>query len=286
MGMIGLGIMLAAMVLAAVAAGAEPFEPDSFGPGQDARAYWEAARVQPYASEVGSQSAYLYSPAFLQAISPLTNLPWTVFLVVWTGVLMLALLALVGPVLFAPVLLFALYEIWGGNITLLMALAIVAGFRRPATWALVLLTKVTPGVGLLWFAVRREWRQLVIVVAGSAALVAVSWLLEPVLWQQWISLLLGSLEQSTPPGGIQIPLWVRLPIAALLTIYAARTNRQWLVVVAAMLALPVLWFGGLTMLVGIVALRRQDIEAALMKRLVGLQVARRSGLARDPLPEG
>jgi hypothetical protein len=206
--------------------------------------------------------------------------------VVWTGVLMLALLALVGPVLFAPVLLFALYEIWGGNITLLMALAIVAGFRRPATWALVLLTKVTPGVGLLWFAVRREWRQLVIVVAGSAALVAVSWLLEPVLWQQWINFLLGSLEQSTPAGGIQIPLWVRLPIAALLTIYAARTSRQWLVVVAATLALPVLWFGGLTMLVGIVALRRHDIEAALMKRLVGLQVARRSGLARDPLPEG
>src|SRR5687767_3578321 len=65
MGMIGLGIMLAAIVLAAVAAGAEPFQPDSFGPGQDARAYWEAARVEPYVSEVGSQSAYLYSPAFL-----------------------------------------------------------------------------------------------------------------------------------------------------------------------------------------------------------------------------
>lgn len=283
--MIGLGIMLAAIVLAAVAAGAEPFDPDSFGPGQDARAYWEAARVEPYVSEVGSQSAYLYSPAFLQVISVLTNLPWTAFLVLWTGVLMLALLVLVGPVLFAPVLLFALYEIWGGNITLLMALSIVAGFRWPATWAFVLLTKVTPGIGLLWFAVRREWRALAISAAATGAVVAISWLIEPILWQQWISFLLGHLEQSTPAGGIQVPLWVRLPIAALLTIYAARTSRQWLVVVAATLALPVLWFGGLTMLVGVVTLKRRQIEAAVMERLVRLQLTRRSELGRDPLPE-
>jgi hypothetical protein len=285
MGMIGLGIMLAAIVFAAVAAGAEPFEPDSFGPGQDARAYWEAARVEPYVSEVGSQSAYLYSPAFLQLISPITSLPWTAFLLLWTGVLMVAVLAMVGPVLFAPVLLFALYEIWGGNITLLLALSIVVGFRSPVSWAFVLLTKVTPGIGLLWFAVRREWRALAFAAAVSGAVVAISWLLEPVLWQQWISFLLGSLERSTPPGGIQVPLWVRLPIAALLTVYAARTSRQWMVIVAAMLALPVLWFGGLTMLVGVVALRRQEIEAAVMDRLVGLQVARRSRLGRDPLPE-
>ena len=284
-GMIGLGIMLAGIVLAAVAAGAEPFDPDSFGPGQDARAYWAAARVGPYDSEVGSQSAYLYSPAFLQAISPLTNLSWEGFLVLWTGLLMVALLVMVGPVLFAPVLLFALYEVWGGNITLLLALSVVAGFRWPAGWAFVLLTKVTPGIGLLWFAVRREWRAMGITALASGAIVAMSWVLEPLLWTQWIGFLLGSLEQSTPPGGIQVPLWVRLPIAAVMTIYAARTGRQWLVVVAAMLALPVLWFGGLTMLVGVVALRRREVEGAVMDRLVGLQVTRRSRLSRHPLPE-
>jgi hypothetical protein len=52
-----------------------------------------------------------------------------------------------------------------------------------------------------------------------------------------------------------------------------------------MLALPVLWFGGLTMLVGVVALRRQEIEAAIMARLVGLQLPRRSRLGPHPLPE-
>ncbi len=43
-----------------------------------------------------------------------------------------------------------------------MAAAIALGFRYPATWAFVLLAKVTPGIGLLWFLVRREWRNLAI----------------------------------------------------------------------------------------------------------------------------
>lgn len=43
-----------------------------------------------------------------------------------------------------------------GNIHTLLAIATVLGFRHPAAWTAVLLTKVTPGVGLVWFAVRRE----------------------------------------------------------------------------------------------------------------------------------
>ena len=51
-----------------------------------------------------------------------------------------------------------------------MALAIVWGFRHPWTWSFVLLTKVTPAVGLLWFVVRREWRNLGIALGASAVL--------------------------------------------------------------------------------------------------------------------
>lgn len=284
LGMIGLGIVLAAMLLGAVAAGAEPFDPDHFGPGQDSRAYWEAAHVQPYQSPVGSQSAYLYSPAFLQLISPLTALPWATFAVLWAALLMIALVLLVGPVLFASILLVTWYEVWGGNITLLIALAIVAGFRWSGTWAFVVLGKITPGIGLLWFAVRREWRALAIAAAATAIVAGVSWLIAPLLWQQWIEALLSPVHTSTPAGSIPIPLWVRLPVAAAITIYAALTGRQWLVLVAAMLALPVLWYGGLTMLVGIVALRRRELEAALLSLVrSGLQ-RRRGDLRREPLP--
>ena len=74
---------------------------------------------------------------------------------------------------FPPVAL----ELYHGNIHLWIAAAIALGFRYPWTWGFVLLTKVTPGVGLLWFAVRREWRALGIALGVTGAIVAVSLLL-------------------------------------------------------------------------------------------------------------
>ena len=62
-----------------------------------------------------------------------------------------------AAVLFIP---FASSEMALGNIHLLLALAIAVGFRSPATWAAVLLTKPTLGVCLLWFLLRGDWRRL------------------------------------------------------------------------------------------------------------------------------
>jgi hypothetical protein len=282
--MVCLGVALAAIVLIAGTAGAEPWSADGFGSGQDARAYWEAARAAPYGSDVGSQSAYLYSPAFLQLIAPLTSLSWQPFLGSWIALLIGATFLLAGPLLMAPVVLLASFEIWGANITLLLALAIVAGFRWPAAWAFVLLTKVAPGIGLLWFVVRREWRSLAIALGATAIVAAISWLLAPDLWADWIAVLIGGLGRSTPDGAIQLPLWLRLPAAAALTAYAGLTDRRWLVPVAAMLALPVLWFGGLSMLVGVVALRRAELEAALMRVLTSAPHRQATRLTRQPVP--
>jgi hypothetical protein len=169
------GLTLAAVVVVMVAAGAEPFQPAGYGPGQDARAYWVASADAPYApASVGRESAYLYSPAFLQALAPLRVLPWTVFLVLWTMLLLAVLHWLVGPVLFGPAVLLTLPELWGGNVTIRMAAAIVLGFRWAGAWAFLLLTKETPGLGVLWFAVRREWRQLVLAGGSTQAVVAVT----------------------------------------------------------------------------------------------------------------
>jgi hypothetical protein len=146
-------------------------------------------------------------------------------------------------------------ELFIGNIHLLLALAIVLGFRWPAAWSLVLLTKVTPGVGLLWFAVRREWRALAIALGATVAIAAVSVVLMPGLWSEW----LRSLTQTSEPGSantVAIPLPLRVAVAALLVIWGARTDRRWTVVVAATISIPVLWLNGLAMLAGVVALRR------------------------------
>ena len=55
------------------------------------------------------------------------------------------LIWLTGPDLFLLGLVVGAMEIAGGNVTLLLAVAIVAGFKRPWTWAFVILTKITPG---------------------------------------------------------------------------------------------------------------------------------------------
>ncbi len=59
-------------------------------------------------------------------------------------------------------------------------------------------------------------------------------------------------------AAVPIPFWVRLPIAVALVAWGARTDRRWTVAVAAMVSLPALWYGGLSMLLGVLPLRDCD----------------------------
>lgn len=230
--------------------------------GQEAFCYWIASLHAPYALSDWTQPiAYVYSPAFLQAISPLIELPWIWFFGVWTALLLLAVWFLTGTRLFAVGVLLATVELVGGNISLLLAAAMVVGFRWPAAWAFVLLTKVTPGIGLLWFAVRREWRSLGIALGTTAIVVAVSATLMPGAWLEWIGLLVRLAGRDGTWAAVPIPFLVRLPVAIIVVVWGARTNRRWAVPVAGMLALPALWYGGLTMLLAVVALREPDSPA-------------------------
>jgi len=268
--LIMLGGVGAGLILAFSVVGSGHFDSGSMGAGQDARAYWGALRSFPYALDAGTYGAYLYSPAYLQILSPVLSLPWQQFLAIWTVLTIATLLVLTGPVLFVFALPLAFFEIWGGNIHLLLALAIVLGFRWPATWSIVLLTKVTPGVGLLWFAARREWRALVIALGTTAAIVVGSWLIQPGLWQLWLDLLLREAGNPPAPGALAIPLIVRLPIAAALAVYAGHTNRKWLMPVVALISMPVLWGGSVSVLIGCVAIERERIESLVVPAVAGI----------------
>lgn len=224
--------------------------------GQEAFCYWVASIHAPYTlSNWTEPVAYVYSPAFLQAIAPLTELPWIWFIGVWTALLLLAVRFLTGPRLFAVGVLLAAVELAGGNISLLLAVAMVLGFRWPAAWALVLLTKVTPGIGLLWFVVRREWRSLGIALGATALVIAASAVVMPGAWLEWFGLLVRLAGRDGTSAALPIPFLVRLPIAIAVVVWGARTDRRWAVPVAGMLALPALWYGGLTMLLAVIALR-------------------------------
>lgn len=144
------------------------------------------------------------------------------------------------------------------NMHLLYAAAIVIGFRWPGAWSLLLLTKVTPGIGLLWFAVRREWRHLFIALGVTGTIVCASFVIGPDLWFGWFELL--SDASQAPPVPFQpnapfpIPLLVRLPVAAAIVTWGALTDRRWTVPVAATIALPVIWTASLSILVAAIPL--------------------------------
>jgi hypothetical protein len=278
---VAFGLLVALVVWLIVVALSEPFGRWWWGTAQDARSYWLPSLADPYANaHWTTPSAYVYSPAFLQLVAPLALLPWQAFVAVWMAILIAAVRFLTGPRLLAIGVVLAIPELIGGNISLLLAVAIVAGFRWPAAWAFVLLTKVTPGVGLLWFALRGEWRSLAIALGATFSIFIGSAIFMPGAWTEWLTVLTDAAGRDGTWAALPIPFLARVPVAVALVAWGAQTNRRWTVPVAAMIALPALWYGGLSMLLAVIALRSDrwddhssagsEVEASLSRRERGV----------------
>jgi hypothetical protein len=279
------GVLAAVVLVVAMGALAEPHDPESLGPGHDARAYWTATLEAPYSPAAYGSSdesfcwtestwvsnCYRYSPAFLLAFSPLQSLAWPLFVATWAALMLGVLFWMTRSLLFLPAILLALPELWGGNITILLAAAIVVGFSKPVAWALPLLTKVTPGIGLLWFGVRREWMNLALALAATIAVIALAAVFTPALWDDWYSQLMSGTSTSTVPGAVPIPLMFRLPVAVALIVIAARRGQPWLVPIGILLAMPVIWWGYIAILAASIALKRDDLEQRVERLLVRIE---------------
>jgi hypothetical protein len=216
----------------------------NIGAGFDASIWYHVDPANPYPirTYAAGNGAFFYSPAFAQLVSLLHPLPWEAFRAVWALAMASCLTWMLGPFTLIAVLIQPIYlELLAGNVNLFIGAAIVAGFRYPGLWSFVLLTKVAPGIGILWFAMRREWRKFVIAVASTVAIAGVSLLLAPALWYDWISLLASNQGAIPALAAIQVPLIVRLPFALLALTVGAITNRRYLVPLAALLATPVVW---------------------------------------------
>jgi hypothetical protein len=192
---------------------------------------------------VGGPDAYQYSPVFAQLLAPLHAVPFDVLVAVWRAAALAIVVWLAGP-FSLPILLLSpvASEVNAANINIFLAGAIAAGFRYPGLWSTVLLTKVTPGIGLLWFLVRREWSKLGVALGVTIAVAAVSFLISPGQWIAWLGLVASNTgaQVLTPP--FWVPLAVRLPLAAIAIYYGARLNHRWMVPIGAMIAAPVLYF--------------------------------------------
>jgi hypothetical protein len=235
--------------------------------GQDAHAYWLAAQSElVYDRAPGQRDAYLYSPAFLAVIRPLGMLSWPLFLAIWICLEAAVLFWLLKPLPIkwsVPVFLLCMPELLVGNIYVLLAGAAVVGMQKPAAWSFPILTKVTAGIGLLWFAVRGDWRRLLHGVGGLALIVIVSYALDPTQWHAWLRFLIDN-RDGTPDSRTSFLL--RCLLAVLLVVIGARKQWPWLIAPAMVLASPVLvGLIPLTMLAAIPRLTRladQDVDLA------------------------
>jgi len=234
--------------------------------GYDAFSYWSIDFAEPYARTLGGNfalGAFRYLPPTLYLFGPLRALPWWLFLWLWIAGMVGALVFLgrrwtLALLALPPVAL----ELYHGNIHLLLAVAVAMGFRHPWSWAFVVLTKLTPGVGLLWFAVRREWRPLAIAIVATVIPALVTLAIAPRLWQEWWATIVSNVGQPTFGYDVPPPVWIRLPLAGVLVAWGARTDRPWTVGVAAMLGLPLIWPHGLCVALAAVPFLRLGDKAA------------------------
>jgi hypothetical protein len=237
------------------------------GNGWDTFSYWRPPHVGPdlYSGTTTADGLgqYRYSPVFAQVASLFWGLPWETFLGLWTigsfaaYVFVARRWWLVG-LGFVPVP----FELFYGNIHLLLAAAVVMSFRFPVAWSFVFLTKVTPGVGVLWFAFRREWRSFAMAFLGTAVLVGLSVAIGGAdLWVQWFQSLAHSQSASWTVLG-WLPLPIRLVLSVGLIAYGAGRNWRWIVPIAVVLAIPSPWLHSFAILIACVPLGLPETVAA------------------------
>jgi hypothetical protein len=131
---------------------------------------------------------------------------------------------------------------------------------------------MSPGVGLLWFAARREWRHLAVAILATATIALVSVLLAPALWSEFIVAMQVQVSglPETAPLGIQIPITFRILGAAVIVVIGARANKPWVVPIAATIAAPPIWANVLVILVAIVPLLEgRGLDRPILPALAG-----------------
>jgi hypothetical protein len=225
----------------------------------DATVYWRLDLDHLYdESLVNRVGAYLYSPVFAQIGEPFTFLRWTVWYATWTGLSVVLLAWMLRPAAGLLTLAFPLVgnALWSGNIHFLTAAAAVLAVSLPVAWAFPLLTKVTPGVGILWHVARREWRAVAIALGATALVSAVSYVIAPQLWSEWFAVLRNSSDAPPVNTLLPLPLGMRVALGAVIVVIGGIRGWAWTIPVAMVVAQPVFWTAGLAVLVAVVPLSR------------------------------
>lgn len=201
------------------------------------------------------QVVFVYPPPLAILASALRLIPFDAYLILvttllfaclwycagrWTFAILLAgVLGMMVP-LFGPLRVPLGYAL-NGNIQLVLAAAVVVSLRHPAGWALPILTKIGPGIGLVWHLVRREWGSVAIALAITAAIVAITLLLAPGTWLDYAGFVQRSSDLEIPLEVVPIPWAARLAMSGMLIAWGALTDRAWTVPIGVGWAMPALY---------------------------------------------
>ncbi len=248
-----------------------------WGAPSDEHAYWLAARRlfegQPLYDPtvtIITPFAYLYPPPLAQALVPIAAVvPDWLFSIGWTVLMGLALFWLAGRDVLRALALIAFppvaVEFWFRNVHLFLAVLVVLGLRRASGWfAVGAAIKVSPVLGVPYLAIRGRWRDAAIATGIGLAMLVASVMISPDAWRAYLDFVLSTdpLQQSS---FVAVPLPIRGVAGIVLALVAGRLPRRLgdpLLVVAVTLALPSLWFTGLSLLVAVVPLIAEDREAS------------------------
>lgn len=204
-----------------------------FAQGGDARIEYAVTFPPDYSLSDIRTATFNYSPAFAFWIQPFQMLPFQVFLTAIIAAELVVLAWLVTPwiaLMLVVVQMPTIYrELLEGQFNLLVAAGAVLAFRYAGLYAPMLLTKATPGVGLVWFAVRREWRSLAIALGITLAVSLPSMVLAPETWVEWVR---TSLITNSSRLDSSMPLAVRGVVAIAFIAWGAKTDRPWVVPIA------------------------------------------------------
>jgi hypothetical protein len=175
--------------------------------------------------------AYHYPPPLAQLLGPISIVvPALAYVVIFRALMLLTLWDLAGRSMLKMLALLAFVPVAVAirieNVEIFMAAGIVYGLSRwPWLFSILALVKVSPGLGIVYLAMRRRWRDVAVSVLVGIVIAGLSLALAPDLWRSSLEAITG---RTSMVGNslIPVPYAVRAMAGFALTIVAGLLGRR------------------------------------------------------------
>lgn len=226
---------------------------------RDTFAYWSFDLADPYViAGINQDGAFLYPPLISVLFAGFHLLPLPLFHLLWVWMNAAAFAWLIGlvpaAILMTVPLPFVWEAVWGGNVHLLFAVALVMSMDHPVLAAVFPLTKGSSGVIWTWYLPKRQWRSIATATGGLLLPVVLTVPFMSNQWSEWVGTVVLNNPGDAPSPSV---FALRLAAAATLAAIAGWKGWLWLLPLSLILSLPVIWWGSWSVLAAIPRLARR-----------------------------